>query len=102
MRLIDRLNVLNEFGWHCSDAEKAMAVRCTQMQVRQCVWCDGLLFGVPRSVYLDVISGHVLLIGELRDVEWDAFLEWLRTGVDPDATPVQATHAVVPSQRSLF
>lgn len=102
MRLSDRLEVLRKHGWQCIDPTKALAVRCNQMQTRQCVWCEGLLCGVPRACYLDCISGRVLLIGELRDVDWDEFVRMLETGIDPDDAPAAATKPVVPAQRSLF
>ena len=99
--LTKNLKRLEEFGWVCKHPTGFGTIAATDKQFHKCVWCDGLLFGVPRSIYLSVETGLVMLIGELKDVPFERFIELL--GMDQDPDDVKPVAVSVPDrQKSLF
>lgn len=99
--LQNNLKRLEEFGWVCKHLNGFAMIAATDKKFRKCVWCDGMLFGVPRSIYLSVDCGLVLMIGELKDVPFERFVELLGMEQDPD--DVRRVLVTAPDrQKSLF
>lgn len=97
--LHQRLEELAKHGWACESPKQFATIEGTDKEFYRCVWCDGLLFGVPRSIYLSIDCGRVMLIGEKKDVAFERFIEFLGMDQDPDdVKPVE----VVDRQKSLF
>ena len=93
------LKRLEAFGWICEAPSQSGMITGTDKKLYRCAWCEGLLFGVPRAIYLSVDCGLVMLIGELKDVPFERFIEMLGMEQDPDfVKPVE----VVDRQKSLF
>jgi len=95
------LETLSQHGWKCEHPGRRNTAAGTDGKRYLCVWCDGLLFDVPRSVYLSVDCGRVLLIGESVDLSFDECLAMLGMDEDPAlAQPVAS--AETNRQKSLF
>lgn len=83
-----RMQGLNERGWNCEHPTARVTIGGTDDVLRKCVTCDGLLYGVPRSCFLSVECGRVMLIGEMRDVLFDEFVRMLSLTDDPELVRV--------------
>lgn len=94
-----RLGSLQSHGWRCITGHPPVNAMSSDGCVRECIWCDGPLFGAPRSIYLDVHDGTCLLIGEMRDVPFADLQRWLESGCEYE-TLVAAVRKS--PQRSLF
>lgn len=99
--LTANLNKLRQHGWKCEQPGRRSVIPGADCNRYECVWCDGVLFGVPRSAYLSVMCGRVLLIGETVDVSFEEFLTMLGLDDDP-ALEKSGGAAATNRQKSLF
>ena len=92
-----RLRTIAQFGWSCEYPAATHPIQGIDKKHRDCVWCEGMLYGVSRAIYLGVEDGHVMLIGEMRDVSFSEFVGML------DGTDVEQVVGVKQErQRELF
>jgi|GEM_PF-5803113 len=90
------LDMLEERGWTCEQPRFRHPITGTDKRQYRSVYCEGLLFGVPRAIFLAVDCSRVMLIGEQRDVTFAEFLQLLTLDADPELA------IVADRQRSLF
>lgn len=97
--LMVHLDLLVQRGWTCEQPRYRHTITGTDKRLYRCVYCEGLLFGVPRAIFLSVDCGRVMLIGEQRDVTFEEFLTLLTLHADPELAELAAA---TDRQRSLF
>lgn len=95
------LDLLSDRGWTCETPRHRFSIAGTDKKQYSCVCCEGLLFGVPRAIFLSANCGRVMLIGETKDVPFDEFLKWLGLDDDPAFASSEPV-ALRGRQKSLF
>ena len=76
------LDTLKEHGWTCRHPTKRHTLQGVDKVLRGCVAIEGKLFGVDREARL-CEDGLVMLIGEMRDVDFATFLSWMGLSEEP-------------------
>ena len=95
------LDRLSDFDWTCADPRPKYKAAGTDGVQYSSFYCEGLLYGVPRAIFLSAHRGRVMLIGETKDASLDEFVQMLKSEQDP-AFAMSEPVAVSGRQKSLF